>query len=233
MKKVLFVIPSLSNGGAEKVVSKISSGLVNKGYSVTLLTFFDCEKEYTIDEKVKRINLSNGSEKDYNQIGTLKRFKSLRKKIKEVDPDTIFPFLNHVCIYTFVSCVFSKYRRRIVFTERCNQKFTNKKNRLVKNLCQIFVKRILVQNNGQRLDLSKFNQRKATIIANPIDSIYLDYNVNLKNECRHIVSIGRLSDQKDYPLAINAFERVLGKYPELTYHIFGKGEDPFPAYSLG
>ena len=225
MKKILFVIPSLSNGGAEKVVSKISSGLVNKGYDVTLLTFFDCEKEYLIDGKVKRINLSKGYEKDYNSINTLKRFKLIRKVINEIEPDFIFPFLNHVCIYTFISCIFSKYRKRIVFTERCNQKFTNKRNRLVKNLCQVFVKRILVQNNGQKLDLSKRNQRKTCVIANPIDSVYLDYKKNSVDECKNIISLGRLSDQKDYPLAIETFSSVLKKYPNLTYHIFGKGEN--------
>ena len=49
MKKILFITPSLSNGGAEKVVSKISSGLNRKNYDVNILNFFRCENEYKIE----------------------------------------------------------------------------------------------------------------------------------------------------------------------------------------
>ena len=82
----------------------------------------------------------------------------------------------------------------------------------------------MVQNSGQKRDLSKRNQKKTYIIANPIDDIYFNYNKTY-NECTRIVSIGRLVDQKDYPLAIEVFQKVLEKHPNITYHIFGKGEE--------
>ena len=225
MKKILFVIPSLSNGGAEKVVSKISSGLVNKGYDVTILNFYACEDEYSIDEKVKRINISNGTEEDYKNIGILKRFRLLRKYIKVIQPNDIFCFLNHVSIYVFLSLLFTKYRKKITFTERNNFKFANKKEIIVKKIFQKFIKRIIVQNSGQQKLLSNTEYKKSYIIANPIDDKYLNYHKELNNSPKHIVSIGRFVNQKDYPLAINAFSKLVKKYPDLIYHIYGKGKD--------
>lgn len=225
MKRVLFIVPSLSNGGAEKVVSCISSGLANKGYNVSLLTFFHTSKEYEIDYKVRQICISDGFENDYIKIGGLKRIKLIRKIIKETNPDVIFPFLDHVCCYTFFSSVFSKYRKNIIFTENNNNKYSNKRNKFIKQCCQLFVKRILIQNDGQKQILSKMNKKKATIIANPINEKYFDYSKHFNNSCNTIISIGRLTNQKDYRLAINAFNKVSKKYSNLTYHIFGKGED--------
>ena len=75
MIKILFVVPSLTNGGAEKVVSKISSSLSNKGYDVSILNFYKCNDEYQVDNKIKRIILSDGSKEDYEKIGKLKRIR--------------------------------------------------------------------------------------------------------------------------------------------------------------
>ena len=45
MKNILFIIPTLSNGGAEKVVSKIASSLAELEYNVTILNLYKCKNE--------------------------------------------------------------------------------------------------------------------------------------------------------------------------------------------
>lgn len=225
MKKILFIISSMSNGGAEKVISRISACLAEKGYDVNLLTFYKTKGEYNIDERVKRVFLINGNESLFKSLNHLRRVRLLRKKIKSINPDIIFPFLNFVCIYTFFSSFFSKYLKRIVFTDRSNRNILSKKRIIVNDFCLLFIRRILVQNNGQKLSLPKRYQKKVTIIANPVDEKYFNYSKIFNNNCNKIISIGRLADQKDYPLAINAFNNILKKYSHLTYHIFGKGED--------
>ena len=226
MKKILFIIPSLSNGGAEKVVSQISSGLCNENYEVAVLVFFNHNNSYELNDNIKLINLSNGYEEEYNRISKINRLKKIRKKIKEFNPDIIIPFLDHICIYTYFSTVFSKYTKKIVFTERNNPKFLNKKLVKVKKILQyLFIKKIIVQNHGQFECLPKKVQNKTYIISNPISFKYLVYEKELNDIPIHLISIGRLLDQKDYPLAINAFNNVLKKYPNLIYHIYGKGED--------
>lgn len=231
MKKILFVIPTLSNGGAEKVVSKISSGLVDQGYDITILNFYECDNEYLINKKVKR-NFLSKHEDAYKRINTLKRLKLIRKIIKENNPDEIICFLNHVCIYIFISLIFTKFRKRITFTERCNPKYSNPKIIKIKNIFQRFVKKIIVQNTGQQSLLNNKDKTKSWVVPNPIDERYLNLENTINTIPKHIISIGRLEDQKDYPLAINAFNNVLKKYPNLIYHIYGQGNDKEKIKSL-
>ena len=39
MKKIMFVIGGLANGGAERVVATIASALANKNFSVSILNY--------------------------------------------------------------------------------------------------------------------------------------------------------------------------------------------------
>ena len=80
MKKVLFVIPSLTDGGAEKVVSEIASGLT-KYYEVHILKFYDSPNEYSLDNNVIVTNLSNGTKQDYTNINRFNRIKKIREMI--------------------------------------------------------------------------------------------------------------------------------------------------------
>ena len=47
-KKYLFVVPSLSKGGAERVVSILASELVKRNRNAVIVTHFRTEKEYPI-----------------------------------------------------------------------------------------------------------------------------------------------------------------------------------------
>lgn len=225
MKKILFILPSLSNGGAEKVVSRISSSLSEKDYDISILNFYKCNNEYSIGFKVKRILLLNGDENDYKKINKFKILRLIRKKVKEISPDEILCFLNQASILVALSLIFTKYFNKITFTERANPKYSNKIIIKIKYFIQKFVGKIIVQNNGQLQLLSKIEKKKAFVIANPVDDKYLNFEKKLNDEPKHIISIGRLTDQKDYTLAIKVFNNVLKKYPDLIYHIYGKGED--------
>ena len=180
MKNILFIIPSLSNGGAEKVVSIISSSLINKDYDVSILNFYKCDNEYKIDEKINRIILSKGFKEDYSKIGKFKRIKLIRKIIKNNNPDKIICFLNPVCVYLSLSLLFTKFFNRIIYTERNNPKHSNKII-FVKYFFQKFIKNIVVQNKGQQKLLSNKEKIKSYIISNPVDYKYLEYQKNFSD----------------------------------------------------
>ena len=56
--KVLFASGNLCDGGAQRVISVVSSELAEKGHDITLLLYSRNEKEYPISEKVKIISLA-------------------------------------------------------------------------------------------------------------------------------------------------------------------------------
>ena len=74
-KEILFVVPTLTGGGAERVVSILSNALVNRGYKVNLLLNVRCNNEYFIDPKVKVYTISESNQVKAGIAGKLSRIK--------------------------------------------------------------------------------------------------------------------------------------------------------------
>ena len=53
MKRYIFFIGTLGNGGAERVVSILASRMAEKGMNVEILTYYDKPVSYDINENVK------------------------------------------------------------------------------------------------------------------------------------------------------------------------------------
>lgn len=81
MKKLLFIIPFLSSGGAERVVSIWTSELSKLGANVHLLVFYRVENEYSVHGKVK-IHTIKESRSEYDSLSMISKFRELRKKLK-------------------------------------------------------------------------------------------------------------------------------------------------------
>lgn len=224
MKKIMFVIGGLSNGGAERVITSVSSALAEKGYEVILLTYYKDDNEYSFSNKIKRINLSNGYFKDYVGMNFLKKVKNFRKIIKNEKPDEIICFLSHSYVLSYISSIFTKYKKRISLAIRANPKVEKGK---VASLCMKLskkAKRIITQNNGQATCFSNKMQSKIRVIPNPMYKELFVKEKQYSDTPTKIVSVGRLSDQKNYDLSIDAFAKLHKTYPNLTYYIYGKGD---------
>lgn len=52
MKKVMFVIGVLSNGGAERVISILAKEMIRKGYEVSIVTVFGDNNNYVTDKRI-------------------------------------------------------------------------------------------------------------------------------------------------------------------------------------
>ena len=224
MKKIMFVIGGLSNGGAERVITSVSSALAEKGYDVVLLTYYIDNNEYPYSNKITRINLSNGFFKDYVEMNFLKKIKNLRKIIKNEKPDEIICFLSHSYVLSYISSIFTKYKNRISIAIRANPKVEKGK---VASLCMRLsrkAKRIITQNSGQATCFSNKMQPKIKVIPNPMYKELFIGEKQYNDTPTKMVSVGRLTDQKNYDLSIDAFAKLHKIYPNLTYYIYGKGE---------
>lgn len=222
MKKILFVVPSLSKGGAERMVSRISTELAkDKDFDVSILYFFDTENKYEVGNEVKLFNLSNGDEKQYNNISKVKRILKIRKYIKDYNPDYIVPFLNHVCFYVFLSAILTKYRKRICCTERANPCYARKKK--IRNFVISNTGKFIVQNQGQKEYFSKRIQKKTVIIPNFVEDSLFETEKTYNSKIENIVFLGRLSEEKNIPLLIEAFSEL--KSDEVMLHIYGHGNN--------
>ena len=79
MKKHMFFVGTLSSGGAERVISILTDKMVNKGFTVEILTYFDMPVFYNIHPKVKVtcVEVETGSK------NIVQNFLWIRKYFKE------------------------------------------------------------------------------------------------------------------------------------------------------
>lgn len=217
MKKVLFVIGTMDNGGAERVVSVLSGELAKRGYNVSIITIIDCTINYKLDERVHIVPMQlkgNGAKKNFYRIS------ELRKEIKR--SDVVISFLAIVNMATLIAGIGLK--KRVILSERNDpaKEPNSKKSRLIRNLmykvlhCNYFV----FQTEDARNYFDKTVKKQSVIIPNPITDLP---EVYIGDREKKIVTIARLEPQKNLNLLISSFAKVCDKYPEYTLQIFGRG----------
>ena len=231
-KHVVFAIGSLHGGGAERVVSVWASMLVDKGYDVSVLVYSRYDDEYSLDPRVKVCAIAP-SIKECNKLSMISRLKRFRRAIKELKPDVIISFLPIVQVYVALASIGLGIKR--IETIRTNPWLASGSNSWFKKLwfwCFKSCDALILQTEEQRPFFKKNIQKKAVVIPNPINPIYVE---NKKTEylCEHkIVAAGRLSAAKNYTMLIDAVKIVSNIYTDVSLDIYGEGDlkDKLNAY---
>lgn len=221
--KILFACGNLCNGGAQRVISIVSSYLAERNYDVHLLLFSRNEKEYPISEKVKIRSLGNSYE-EYSAIPQMKRIQYIRSYLKEVKPDIGVGFLEGAYALQLASFGI-KYKR--IASARINPQYIMESKSLRSRINRRwFLKadKIVLQTESQFEMVPKSWKEKSVIIANPVSEKALNKKIESYNQkCQKLIMVGRLDQQKNYPMAFKAIELIKEKYPDIHLDIFGKG----------
>src|SRR5699024_2875790 len=148
MKRILFIIPFLSSGGAERVASIWTSELAKLGVDVHLLVFYRVNNEYLVYKKVK-IHVIREYKDEYNNLSKISKLVELRKKLKEIAPNVVIPFISHVGIMTTIAKI--GLNIKIVETIRNNPGTTpsNRIHRIVRNISVALSDKCIMQNVKQ------------------------------------------------------------------------------------
>lgn len=224
--KLLFVTDWLSGGGAERAISVFCGGLADLGYDVSLLVFRKTDNEYPLNEKIHVIRL--GEKYSFNDRSVfernVRRLPEIRRIIKTVAPDYIFSFMEGNIIVTKLATMFMK--QKIIAGVRCDLK--NDPGIYPHFIRDFFIKRcykIFCQNNQQIQYFSKRYQKKSFAVSNALRNELSVCKKNRYGKIKNIVSIGRLTEQKNQTLLINAFVSVLNKTSgNMTLTIYGEGD---------
>lgn len=229
MKKYLFVVPSLSKGGAERVVSILSSELCNQANAAVVVTHFKADSEYSVANKVKVICLSGLEEKEYrakiSPFYLVELAYKLRKVINKEQPDFILPFLWTTCVRVDIALLFSKYKRNVIQTVR-NNPYVFPHNGIMRKYRDFLVKRsrlTLVQNEDQKAYFPCPLHNKIAILPNPVSNELFEMRREIHRDDINIVGVGRLEIQKNFKLLIRAFAEIHKDFPETRLHIYGEG----------
>lgn len=231
-KKILFHLNSLGMGGAERVVTLLSQYFVRGGYDVTITTLWQAEAEYQISDGIKRIDLGELSAKKKEVKGrgllALRRFTLLRKTIKKECPDVVVSFCAKANFRSAVSMTGMKIP--LVVSVRNNPERDYIPHKVLTKWMEKKASGCVFQTQEAKSFFSPSFQGKSCIIWNPVDEKYLSTGQRVEKkeqtQVKYIVTVGRLSRQKNQMLLLKAFRRVKDQFPHTRVRIYGEESEP-------
>lgn len=231
--KLLFVLPSLEGGGAERIVCNLMSVLDKNIFDVNLFLFTN--KGVYWDLLSNDINIFFGSrDKKYSKCLIIKNLYRVSKNM-----DIIVGSME--LMPTYLSVLVGKLlRKKIIGWVHINMdSILDNKNKIIRFLHRnILLKffynkldRIVAVSNGAKENISKYlndkNRNKVECIYNPIkiNEIKEKAKEELveKIEKPFIIGIGRLERQKNFILLIKAYRILLDRGIKHSLIILGQG----------
>lgn len=218
--KLLFILPGLSFGGAERVVSVLANEFDNQGDRVSILTIASTGKSaYSLNPSIQcsGLNLENGK----NVRLVYEHIKAIRNKIKEVNPDIIISFITDAALVSIIANMGLKYP--LIVSERNDPGRQSIKMKIIRSLLYPLATGFVFQSEGAKKYFSKNIQRRSVVIMNPlcIENIPKLYEGEREKE---VVTVGRLVAQKNQSLLIKAFAKFHEHHKEYKLVIYGEGK---------
>lgn len=216
--KILYLITGLGGGGAEKVVVDLADQMVSRGHQVKIAYL---KGEIVVKPKFESIELiSLGFE---NMKSFYMAYLNYKKLLLSFNPDIVHAHMVHANIFARISRKFHPILKLICTAHSNNEggksrmlayRFTHKLSELTTNVSKSasenFVKLGAVPENGiltiyNGIDLTKF---KSDSDAN----IKIRTKLNLNQNKKIFLAVGRFHIAKDYPNLIKAFSILIKTY---------------------
>lgn len=214
--KVFFVIPSLHQGGAERVISILSNDLTQRGYQVFLILLNASEHSYNLNPGVGIHYLNNGtrSANVFNRIyNSFKTFRKLAALISRERPGMLISFTTSANIWTGI--MGNLFGIGYMVSERSNPKRTvGVTSRPVQKLIRYLYKKaraIVVPSRGIMTGLRNLKGfeglRNFEVITNPVTE-FKTFSLQRVHPRKYILSVGRLHPVKGFDRLIEAYNNA-------------------------
>lgn len=227
--KILFIITGLGMGGAEHVVINLADALSNRNHEVQIV--------FLTGELLVRPKNSNIKVTSLNLDKPLHFFKSYLKLthiVRAMKPDVIHSHMFHANILARLLRLTTPLPRLICSSHNTNEggkirmlayRYTDRLADISTNVSQEAVdelikkgaflpNRIVKVVNGINTNNFKFNTQAR---------IKLRQELNLNDDIKMILAVGRLEHQKDYPNLFHAIRKLVEKRNDFKLLIAGDG----------
>ena len=217
-KRILFVSSSLDGGGAERAMSVLANGFYMKGYDVEFIVLHSKKTKYKLEDgvKLKFIEYKGG-----NRISKmLSKLYLLRCELKRSNSRTVIAFMYETNLYVILSAIGLK--KKIIVSER-NDPYQEPHNsiiRKIRDICYQMADWLVCQTDDARNYFNGRLRRKSSVILNPLKLMINPYEGIRK---KRIVTWCRLTEQKNLPLLLNAFNEFSKIHSDYVLDVYGEG----------
>ena len=202
-KRICMVVPTLKQGGMERVMSELVNYADSIGYEVHLILLFKEKIQYSINQSIKiyepNFSFSN------SVVYKIKIFNYLCRNIRVVNPSVLLNFGEKFNLLAIMSCLYTKQK---IFISDRSSPLKKRKNidRLLTNFFYPLADGIIAQTNLAK-DIYKKRKYNSNIAAipNPLRHMEPKSNKGINNI---IVSVGRLTKSKNQEELIRIFKDI-------------------------
>ena len=233
-RKIALFIPTLSGGGAERIMINLAVGLVDKGIAVDILVGAQGSLQNEVPKEARLI--------DFKVSRTLACLPSLVRYLKRERPTAMLSAMAHANIVA-ICAKYLAFVKTCIYVSVHNTISYNIDKRSLKGWFQLlliklfypFSNAIIVVSEEAKEDFivnTGISNKKVQVIYNPV--VTPDIFEKAKQPVNHpwlreselpvILGVGRLTKQKDFITLIRAFSIVLKQFP-IRMIILGEGED--------
>jgi glycosyltransferase involved in cell wall biosynthesis len=226
--KIVFFLPNLHGGGAERVTINIIRQLDKSRYDISLVLvkktgeYIDLIPEYV---KVYDLKVSK----------TIFSILKLHKLLIEIKPDIVFSSLFRSNIALYLSLIGLINKPKIILRSPNSPKLlleNNELNMMMKFLLEKAYNSatlVIAQTPEMKDEIVQFHgiaRDKIKTYINPLDTELIENKVkNISNPFEkdyiNVVAAGRLSKQKGFDTLIKAFKKVVEENNKFRLHIIG------------
>lgn len=214
--KIMMVITGMQSGGAERVMATLCNEL-SVNHNVRLVIMKDNKSDYELSEKVEVVS---GNILNKNLLKCIKFTSSQMDLFK---PDVVLAFMTKSNIIALSAKMCAKVKAPVVIAERANPFYAQKVFKIIRKFLYPKADGFVFQTKQAQEYYKEMLKNKSNIILkNPLNP---DFKVEPYEGERKkkIVSVGRLSVEKNQRLLITAFSQIAEKYPDYIVELYGEG----------
>lgn len=217
---ITVVTRNMGAGGAERVIAQLVKGWSEEDILCSVICMHPADAFYSLPEQVARYDVPTFSEN--KNVDKLLRYRYLRKLVKELSPDVVLALPEEIGIYVIPALFGTGIP--VVVSERNNpQVMPNKMiSRIMRRLFYPFADGLIFQTEQAASFFSASQRKKGIILPNPLDLSRLPALYEGQRE-KKVVGAGRLENQKNFPLLIEAFAKFYETHSDYQLVIYGEG----------
>lgn len=212
---ICFITATMAGGGTERVIAVLANYFIQQNNKITILLTASDKIEYDLDSEIEVVTL--GGETGGKLWARLRRIFALRNFFRKHKDTVYLSFGTETNMFAILSSFFMN--RKLIISERNDpNKCTFKKKR---DLLYTFAKGFVFQTQDAMDYFPESIRKRGMIIPNPVsDKVPARYEGSRRKE---IVAVGRLEDQKNHKLLLEAYADFAKLIPDFTLKIYGKG----------